>query len=377
MNRIRVLQMIDRPFLGGGQAVLLALARGLDPARFEVSIASQGGGPLEEAAREAGIPFRAMPFGGKFSPGLVRAIARALKADPPDVLHTHGGIAGLYGRPAARRAGIKHVVHTIHGIHYLHYRGAAGRFAGVLLERFGSRRTDAVVLVSESDLEEAKKHRLAAAGKLKLVRNGIDVAGFATEEFAARAAEVRLRLSVSSPVVGTVARLHRQKGLIHFMRAVPAILEAHPATRILIVGGGDLEPALRAEVLKLRLDRRFAILGARPEAREILSLFDVFVLPSLWEGLPLVLIEAASLGKPIVATDIGGSREILSHEETGLLVPPGDSAALAGAVNRLLDDPDLAARLGARARETIPPRFRLARMVDEYAEIYGSLTGNT
>jgi glycosyltransferase involved in cell wall biosynthesis len=374
MSRIRVLQMIDRPFLGGGQVVLLSLARGLDPARFEVSIAAQGGGPLEAAAREAGIPFRPLPFGRRLKPGLVRAIVRELRADPPDILHTHGGVAGLYGRRAARRAGIKAVVHTIHGIHYLHYRSSAARSAFVLLERACSRHTDAVVLVSEADRQEAGKRRLAAAEKLKLVRNGIDADDLASAPFAARAEEARLRLSLRPPVVGTVARLHRQKGLIHLIRAAPRIFEEHPAARVLIVGGGGLEADLRAEVPRLRLDRRFAILGARPDAREIMSLFDIFVLPSLWEGLPLVLIEAAAMGKPIVATDIGGSGEIVMDGETGLLVPPADSAALAAAINRLLADPVLAARLGENARRTIPPRFTLGRMVDEYSEIYMSLT---
>ncbi|MCX6561015.1 MAG: glycosyltransferase [Candidatus Aminicenantes bacterium] len=373
MSRRRVLEMIDKPFLGGGQAVLLSLARGLDKARFEVEIGAQGGGPLENAAREAGIPFRPLPFGGKLKRGLVRAIARDLKANPPDILHTHGGVAGLYGRLAARRAGVKAVVHTIHGIHYLHYTNPAARLAFVLLERYCSRRTDAVVLVSQADLDEAGKRRLAPVANLKLVRNGIDLAGTASESFAERVEFARLHLNISGPMIGTVARLHRQKGLIHLLRAVPAIFEAHPAVRVLVAGGGELEPKLRVEVKRLRLDRRFAMLGARPDALELMSLFDIFVLPSLWEGLPLVLIEAASLGKPIVVTDIGGTREIITDGETGLLVPPADPAALAAAINRLLCDPALAARLAANAKSTIPPRFTLDRMVSDYSEIYSSL----
>jgi glycosyltransferase involved in cell wall biosynthesis len=372
MSRIRVLQMIDKPFLGGGQAVLLSLAKGLDKARFEVEVAAQGGGPLEDAAREEGLSFRPLPFGSRMTPGLVRAIVKALKPNPPDILHTHGGMAGLYGRLAARRAGIKSVVHTIHGIHYLHYRNPGARRAYILLERICSRRTDAVVLVSQADLDEAGKRRLAPASKLKLVRNGIDLAELSSAPFAERAAAAKLRLSLEPPVIGTVARLHRQKGLTHLMQAVPAILEAHPEARVIVVGGGELEPELRSEIGRLRLDRRFALLGARPDARELMSLYDIFVLPSLWEGLPLVLIEAAALGKPIVATDIGGSREIISHGETGLLVPAADPVALAAAVNRLLGDPALSARLAANAKSSIPPRFTLERMIAEYSEIYSS-----
>ncbi len=261
MSRIRVLQMIDKPILGGGQAVLLSLAKGLDKTCFEVEVAAQGGGPLEDAARDAGLPFRPLPFGRRMTPGLVRRIARALKPNPPDILHTHGGIAGLYGRLAARRAGIKAVVHTIHGIHYLHYRNPAARRAYVLLERICSRRTDAVVLVSQADLEDAGRRRFAPAAKLKLVRNGIDLAELSSPAFAERASAAGLRLGLEPPIIGTVARLHRQKGIVHLMRAVPAILEAHPEGRIIVVGGGELEPDLRAEVGRLRLDRRFALAG--------------------------------------------------------------------------------------------------------------------
>jgi len=370
MNRIRVLQMIDRPFLGGGQAILLSLARGLDRDKFDVSIAAQGGGPLEDEARRLGFLFRTLPFGKKMSRGVVGTITDNLRRDPPDVLHTHGGVAGLYGRLAARRAKIRAVVHTIHGIHYLHYRNPALRLVYAALERYCSRFTDTVVLVSEGDLAKAKKRRLAPDAKLKLVLNGADVSRLETEEFRVKAGEAWSRLNLRPPVIGTVARLHRQKGVIHFVRAAVALRDSHPEAQIVVVGGGGLEAKLRAEAKKLGLDRRFAMLGERSDARELLSLFDVFVLPSLWEGLPLVLIEAAALGKPIVATDIDGNREIVSAGQTGLLVDPGDPAAIASAVNRLLDDPALSARLAACARAEIPPRFGLDRMVRAYEEVY-------
>ena len=374
MSRIRVLEMIDKSGLGGGQAVLLALARGLDRSLFEVSIAAQAGGPLEEEARQTGLPFRPMPFSRKRSRGLTRAIAEALRGDPPDILHTHGGIAGFYGRRAARRAGVRAVVHTIHGIHYLHYRNPLLRAAYAVLERRLSRSTGAVVLVSEADLATARRRKLAPEAKLRLVRNGVDISSLGGENFARRAEEIRMRLNFSPPLIGTVARLHRQKGVVHLLRAAPAILARHPAARIVVAGGGELESEIRALARGLRLGRHIVLLGERPDARELLSLFDVFVLPSLWEGLPLVLIEAAALGKPIVATDVDGSREIITDGETGLLVPAADPQALASAVNRLLDDPDLASRLASRAKETIPSRYSLEAMTAAYADLYLSLS---
>ncbi len=377
MSRICVLEMIDRPFLGGGQAIVLSLARNLDRDRFETSVCAAGGGPLEEEVRKAGIPFLPAPFGGKYSFGTTGRIARILRREKPDIVHTHGGIAGLYGRMAAHQAGIKTVVHTIHGIHYLHYRNLLLRAASIDLERYCSKFTDAVVFVSEADLAAGRRLRLAKPGKLRLVRNGIDCTELQTEEFARRAAASRSALPPGSPLVGTIARLHRQKGVVYLLRAVAAILDGHPEGRVIVVGGGELEDDLLRETRALGLDRRFVLLGERGEAREFLAGLDVFVLPSLWEGLPIVLIEAAALGKPIVATSVDGTREIIADGETGLLVPAGDPEALAAAVRRLLDDPALAARLGAAARETIPPRFSLEAMIAGYTDLYLSLASPT
>lgn len=369
------MEMIDKPFLGGGQAIVLALARHLDKDRFETSVCARQGGPLEEQVRKAGLSFVPAPFGGKFSFGLTGAIRGILRREKPDIVHTHGGIAGLYGRMAARKAGVPAVVHTIHGIHYLHYRNIALRAIYADLERYCSKFTDAVVFVSEADLATGRRLRLAKPAKLRLVRNGIDCSGLVTEEFARRAAGLWGVVPQGSPLIGTVARLHRQKGVTFLLRAAAAILAGRPEGRVIVAGGGELEDDLLREIRTLGLEQRVLLLGERTDAREILSLLDVFVLPSLWEGLPLVLIEAAALGKPIVATSVDGSREIITDGQTGLLVPAGDPAALAAAVRRLLDDSALASRLGEAARVSIPPRFTLEAMIAGYAELYQSLAG--
>ncbi len=376
MSRLRVMEMIDKPFLGGGQAIAFALARHLDKDRFETSVCARGGGPLEENVRRAGLSFVPAPFGGKYSFGLTGAISGILRREKPDIVHTHGGIAGLYGRLAARKAGIPAVVHTIHGIHYLHYRNIVLRAISIDLERYCSKFTDAVVFVSEADLAAGRRLRLSKPAKLRLIRNGIDCSGLGTEQFARQAAGRRGVFPQGSPLIGTVARLHRQKGVSVLLRAAAAMLVGRPEGRIIVAGGGELEDDLLREIRTLGLERRFLLLGERADARTILSRLDVFVLPSLWEGLPLVLIEAAALSKPIVATSVDGSREIITDGETGLLVPPADPAALAVAVNRLLDDPALAARLGARARDTIPPRFTLAKMIAGYEDLYAALTSD-
>ena len=376
MVRLNVLEMIDKPSLGGGQSVLLALAGHLDRERFAVSVCAGSGGPLENEVRRLGLAFHPAEFRKKPAPGFSRDLARLLAGKKIDILHTHGGVAGLFGRRAARAARTPVVVHTLHGIHYLHYRNPALRLAYIGLERFLSRTTSAVVCVSEADLALARKFRLAPEDRLRLIRNG--VALFEKYEAEARVRvldELCVRLKFRSPVVGTVARLHRQKGVVYFIRAAEIVVRTNPSATFVVVGGGPLEKKIQDEVARRGLGGRVILAGERADAFDLMTVFDVFVLPSLWEGLPLVLIEAAGLGKPIVATDIDGSREIIRDGDTGLLVPPADPEALAGAILRLAGDADLRRRLAEKARTEIPPAFSLKGMVARTERLYLDLAG--
>jgi len=369
MEKLRMMEMIDKPSLGGGQTALLLLAENLDRNLFEVFVCSDGEGPLAEAVRRSGISFVSAPLNKKLNFRSRREIASLLRELKIDILHTHGGVAGLHGRIAARLAGTPAIVHTLHGIHYLHYRNPLLRRLYVLLERRYSRFTDRLVLVCQSDLRRARRYRLAPEGKMTVILNGLDVRPMAkAADLARRRSE--LGWTPGRPVVGTIARLHRQKGISHLLQASRRILKAVPETRIVVVGDGPQSDRMRRDALRLGLGERCLFLGAREDATALLALFDIFVLPSLWEGLPFVLVEAAALGKPIVATAVDGVPEILEEGQTGLLVPPGDSEALANAVIRLLRDKDEAGRLAEKARSLVPPRFPLRRMVERTQNLY-------
>jgi glycosyltransferase involved in cell wall biosynthesis len=360
--------MIDRPFLGGGQVTVLTLARGLDKEKFEILVASEEGGPLVDELKRIGIrhvPIRLGKFSGISTAGV---LATVLRENAVDVLHTHGGIAGLYGRLAARKAGTPAVVHTVHGIHYLHYRNPAAKRAFIVLERRLSRSTDAVVFVSVADMERAARLRLALPPKARLIRNGVPpIPPGRLRDPAAVRAELG---AVGRPLVVAVSRLHRQKGVTYLLRAVSLVRAEIPDVQVVVAGGGPLADRLAVEVKALRIGDNAALLGERTDALDILAAADLFVLPSLWEGLPYVLVEAAALGKPIVATDIDGVREIIRSGATGILVPPGDPGALAAAIILLLKDREFAHQLGDAARTEIPPRFSVERMISETESLY-------
>jgi glycosyltransferase involved in cell wall biosynthesis len=369
MDRLRIMEMIDKPSLGGGQTALLLLAENLDKHLFEVFVCSGGEGPLAEAVRRREIPYVSVSLEKKSGSRSRREIAAALRDLKIDVLHTHGGVAGLHGRAAARLAGIPFLVHTLHGIHYLHYRNPLLRRLYVLLERKYSRFTDRLVLVCQSDLRQARRYRLSPESKMTVILNGLDVSRKPEAVNVVRRRS-EFGLAADGPIIGTVSRLHRQKGVVHLLRAGPSIFGAFPGSRIVVVGDGPQADKMRREARRLRIGERCLFLGAREDARALMTVFDIFVLPSLWEGLPFVLVEAAALGTPIVATSVDGVPEIIEDGQTGLLVPPGDSRTLSEAVIRLLRNQSEADRLAERARILVPPRFPLRRMVEQTQNLY-------
>ena len=172
------------------------------------------------------------------------------------------------------------------------------------------------------------------------------------------------------PIIGSVARLHRQKGLTYLVRATREISQVFPAVKIMVVGSGPLRKKLETEARRLGVENHLSFVGERRDIPQLLSVFDVFVLSSLWEGLPYVLMEAAALAKPVVATDVEGVREIIKPGETGLLVSPKNPEGLARGVITLLQDREQASKLGMNLKREAAGQFGLDRMLAEMESLY-------
>ncbi len=376
MKPFKVCLMIDRAFLGGGQKNVLALAEGLDRARFVVTVCSRPDGPLAEAVRAGGGAHFAVPFRRRYDRRILGRIRTFLREEGFDILHTHGGVAGFYGRWAARPLRVPVVIHTFHGIHYLHDTNPALRAVFVALERRLSRKTDAVVCVSDSVRDLSRAHRLVPEDRLTVIKNGIDFdRPLPSESEDIRSIVSGLGLESARPLIGTVARLDPVKGLAVLLRAVPRIRERLPSARLVIVGGGADRARLETLARELEIRECVHFLGERTDAPAWMGRFDVFVLPSLQEALPYVILEAAALEKPVVVSEVGGIRELVRNEETGLLVPPGDPEALAAAVIRLAEDPALAASLGKKLRSALSQEYTLSRMVRQTEDLYQKKLG--
>lgn len=380
MRKIKVLEIIDQPFLGGGQVNLLSLAESLAKEMFEVAVCSRGGGPLAEAVQKLGIPHFAVSFRKALDRSILREIRAVLADHRFDIVHTHGGVAGIYGRLAAHQSVTPVVIHTLHGIHYLHYRNVFTRFASIFLERYFSRFTNALIFVSDSDKKKGEKFKLASSSKMVVIKNGIDFSACIDRSKKAINKEIiRRDMSVDKThqVVGTVARLHRQKGLLYLLQAAEIISRTIPSTRFVVAGGGPLKRKLEMLNRQQGLENVVRFLGERTEALEILSLFDIFVLPSLWEGLPYALLEAAALAKPVVASNVDGISELIQDGKTGILVPARNPERLAGAIIELLQDRRTASYLGENLQASLSKEYTLTRMIQETQALYLDLFNKT
>ena len=344
---LHVCHMIGGEQWAGAEVQMAHLLSGL--ARYEeldLSAILFADGRLAQHLRQSRIAVHVVDEAGAGRIGLVRRVASALRSRPVDILHTHGYKGNVIGALTGRWAGVRSFVRTAHG-RMEPWEGIdrpkMNLYAALdhLVDRYA---VDRVIAVS-SDLYQDLASRLPA-GRVALIRNGIDPRRV---EAIVQPRELRQQLGLAqeNPLFGTVGRLTPVKGLEYFLQAARRILVLLPDAQFLIVGEGPLQPELQRRARELGIERAVSFLGFRPDVPDITNMLDVFVMPSLHEGLPLALLEAMVLGKPIVASAVGGIREVL-HDPRGWLVPPGDVGALQDACLEAL----AAARNGSRAGVT-------------------------
>lgn len=325
-------------------------------------------GALAHELDALGIPVHAC---GKRKGLDLAALARArglIRAHATEVLHTHNAVAHYLAMLASLGLRMGKVVNTRHGM------GGMRRWdRGEMLYRAGLARTDIVTMVCEAAGNGAIERRLVPRRKLRVVPNGLRVQEFATVSPAAR---TRLRqmlgLSPQTHVVGTVGRLNWAKDQASLIRAFRRVHGQLPDSALVLVGEGNLRPDLEACARSEGVAASVHFLGDRNDVRELLQGLDVFALSSVSEGYSMALLEASATALPIVATDVGGNREIVRDGVTGCIVPPRDSESLAQAILGLLRDPGRAARFGAAARSMVETRGSLEAVAARYAELYGA-----
>jgi glycosyltransferase involved in cell wall biosynthesis len=362
---LNVLQLIPTLDRSGAEKQMVILARGLPRDRFRVEVAALTRlGPLEAELREAGIPITLIGKRLKVDPPAFARLMRLLRSRTFDVVQTWIFAANTHGRVAARLAGVPVVVTAEMAAD--HWKGRAE----LAIDRLLARWTDCVVGNSRAVVDFYRKVGVPE-NRLAMIHSGIED----EEPPPIEPAEVRAGLGLpgDAPTVLYVGRLAAQKGVDDLIRALDLLQHVRPDLRTLIVGDGPLRSQLEETTRAFRLDGAVRFLGHRDDVPRLLASADVLVLPSLYEGLPNVVLEAMRARKPVVATAAPGTTEVVADGRTGLLVPVHDPTALARAIRTVVEDPALARRLGDEGRARVESEFRADAMISQFADLYERL----
>jgi glycosyltransferase involved in cell wall biosynthesis len=350
---------------GGTQRHLQEVLARLDPKRFRAHVYTLNrGGEVESALRAAGVPVTSLDvgpwLGGPRAMLAVVRAARALKRAGVEVVHGYQWRPALIGAIAGRLAGVPLL---LAGKRSLTGADATARRAWRVI----GRRVDTIVANAAALQAEGEAQGVRA--RWEIIPSGVDAERFRPTVSGAEA-KAALGLDPGRPVVGTVGRFEPRKGLDHLLAAAEVLAESRDgrAPQLLLVGDGPLRARLEGRATASPARVRFT--GALADVRPALAAMDVFVLPSLAEGMSNALLEAMAAARPVVVTAVGGTREVCDDGCTGMLVPPGDVRALARAIGRLLDEPGRAAALGAAARRAVEARFDARAMVVRLERLY-------
>ena len=382
---MRVTHVITRLVVGGAQENTVATVLGLkNKPDVDVDLVS---GPTH--GPEGSLETTLSPIPGLLTivPELVRPVhplkdlialqklERFFRRRRPDVVHTHSGKAGVLGRLAAKRAGVPVIVHTIHGPSFGDFQNPVANMIFRAAERKAGRVTDHFIVVADAMTEQYLAAGIGRPAQYTRVFSGFDLGPFvaATDDPALR---TQLGIASDDFVVGKIARLFKLKGHDDLLDVAPELVRRHPKMKFLLVGDGAWRTRLEHRARVAGLQHHFVFTGLVPpdQVARYVGIMDVLVHLSLREGLPRALPQALAAGKPVVAYDCDGAREVCRDDETGFLIRPGDHNRLVACLSRLADDATLRQRLGHAGATFVRDHFAVEKMVEAIYNLYTTLT---
>lgn len=364
---MKVLHVSTHFNIGGISNYILQLSGALKVRGVEVAVASCGGDLVPELER-SGIPHYDLDIDTKFefSPKVFRSafrLARIVKDERVDIVHAHSRVSQVASLLASKLGGVP-FVSTCHGYFKKRLRG--------IVDTWGMK----VIAISDA----VKSHLIEDLGvdeeRIELVYSGVDALRFSRDYGADKLTELKSSLGLkNAPVIGTIGRLSPVKGQKYLVGAMKEILSVRPDTQVIILGDGDERESLAKLAKTLGVSGSLHLFSSCADTTDFLSVMDVFVFPSVKEGLGIALLEAMAAGKACVASRVGGISDIIKDGYSGLLVGVADQKAISSAVLELLADAELRRLMGVRARELVRERFTLDMMADKVAGVYRALGG--
>jgi glycosyltransferase involved in cell wall biosynthesis len=368
-KKIKLLQMLTNFHIGGTERQVANLALGIDPSHFDLHLAClRHSGELLAELETLRVPRSEFRIGPLYSPKTLWQgirLAHYVRRNLIQIVHSFGFYPNVFTVPVARLAGAVIVVASI--------RDTGDLLTGVQrrLLKLVCRLADCVLVNAEA-IRENLLEQGYDPGNIVVIRNGITLSKASGKQ---RSAVLRreLEIPLSARVVAVFSRLNRMKGVEYFLDAAMVLAGRFPDVHFLVVGDGGSKPELEEHARRLGLERRIVFTGFRSDVPDLLSEAAISVLPSLSEGTSNTLLESMAAGIPVVATRVGGNPEVVEDGVSGLLVPPRDSAALAAATGRLLEDPDLALRLGRAGMRRVSELFSIDGSVHQTEHLYQRL----
>lgn len=382
MPKIKILHIITRLDKGGSAENTLLTASGVNKEKFKAALIS---GNTNDPRKEIANFITQEEIDYILLPELVRQIAFLkdikafwkiygfIKKEGFDIVHTHTSKAGILGRWAAKLAGTKIIVHTPHGHIFYGYFSWFKTKLFIYLERLTALITDRIITLTYRGKEEHLKYRIARPDKFVPIYSGIEVEKFTNFKVDIIKEKERLNIPPDTPVIGTVSRLEPIKGIQYLISCLPDIVKVFPALKVFIVGDGSQRETLEHYVKNLNLSESVIFKGECEDIRQILSIFGIFILPSLNEGMGRCLLEAQALGVPVVATKVGGIPEVVKDGLTGTLVPARNPKVMAEAIINLLKNRTLREDMSRQAKGWIGNKFSAEDMVLKITGLYEEL----
>lgn len=369
---MRVTHLIKAKQIGGAERHLLMLLPALREREIDANllVMVEPDNAMEDffaEAQERGIPAEPIVIRGNADFVTINRIRAKLSENKPDILHTHLLHADTFGMPAAKLAGIKHVITSRHNDDDFRSRSAIKFASGIMWNGF-----KACIAISKSVAKFVLEVENAPPKKVHTVLYGTEHQSMSDKAFRKARLSLLVELDLPNDVIllGMACRMVEQKGVFYALEAMAQIYNEFPNAHLVIAGDGELLHELKHQAADLEISERTHFLGWRSDIAQLLMAYDLFLMPSLWEGFGLVALEAMGKRLPVIASDISALPEVVVHQETGLLVPPKDPLALADAIRSLATDRSLRAHMGLVAEDRVESHFSVARMAEETIAVY-------
>lgn len=297
---------------------------------------------------------------------------RLIIREKPAIVHTHSSKAGILGRWAAKMAGVRRIIHTPHGhVFFGHFGSLASRLF-LLVEKLSLFITDCMIALTEGEKKDYITLLNLRPESIEIIHSGVDINRYMKTRIKIKEKKISLGLNSGKLVVGSVGWLLPIKGPMVLLKAMDRIWLNRSAVQLVYVGKGELEEKLKSESFRMGVSDSVTFLGWRNDVHEIMPVFDLFVLPSLNEGMGRVLVEAMASGKPVVGSNVGGIPDLIKNGHNGLLVEPGDEIDLSVAIEKVLTDKKMRDEMG-RKGQTMARKFGVERMVEKIDDVYATL----